>query len=91
VEGHAEVRANFSIRGRNVAGVYVTDGKITRGALARVMRNGEEVFESTVSSLKRFKDDVKEAAAGFECGVVIEGFSEFEIGDIIEFYVKERQ
>ncbi len=91
VEGRAEVRANFSIRGRNVAGVYVTDGKITRGALARVMRNGEDVFESTVSSLKRFKDDVKEVAAGFECGVVIEGFSEFEIGDIIKLYVKERQ
>ncbi len=91
VEGHAEVRASFSIQSRNVAGVYVTDGKITRGALARVMRNGEEVFESNVSSLKRFKDDVKEVAAGFECGVVIEGFSEFEIGDIIEFYVKEKQ
>ncbi|MFQ5987272.1 MAG: translation initiation factor IF-2 [Dehalococcoidia bacterium] len=91
VEGHAEVRAIFPIRGRgNVAGVYVTDGKVTRGALARIIRNGEAVVESTVSSLRRFKDDVREVAAGFECGVGIEGFGDFEIGDTIEFYRRER-
>jgi translation initiation factor IF-2 len=91
LEGSAEVRATFSVRGRKVAGVYVTDGKVTRGTIARIMRNGEEVFESSVSSLRRFKDDVREVVAGFECGVSIEGFDEFEIGDIIEFYGKERQ
>ena len=91
VEGHAEVRAAFPIRGRGkVAGVYVTDGKATRGALARIMRNGEAIFESSVNSVKRFKDDVKEVASGFECGVGIEGYSDFDIGDIIEFYRKER-
>ncbi len=92
VEGHAEVRAIFSIRGRGkVAGVYVTDGKVTRGSLARVMRHGKAMFESSVSSVRRFKDDAKEVASGFECGVSIEGYSGFEIGDIIEFYGKERE
>jgi len=90
VEGHAEVRAVFPVRGGKVAGVYVTDGKITRGAQARVIRHGEVVFESSVSSLKRFKDDVREVASGYECGVGIEGYSDFEIGDIIEFYKKEK-
>jgi len=91
VEGHAEVRAIFPARGGGkVAGSYVTDGKITRGAQARIMRHGEAIFESSVSSLKRFKDDVKEVASGYECGVGIEGYSDFEIGDIIEFYRREK-
>ena len=90
VEGHAEVRAIFSIGRRDkVAGVYVTDGKVTRGSPARVLRGSEAITESTVSSLKRFKDDVKEVATGFECGVGMEGFNEFEIGDIIELYRRE--
>lgn len=90
VEGHAEVRVIFSARGSKVAGVYVTDGTITRGSLARIMRQGETIFESSVSSLKRFKDDVKEVASGFECGVGIEGYSDLEVGDIIELYRTER-
>ena len=91
VEGHAEMRATFPIRGRgNVAGVYVTDGKVTRGALAKIIRNGETIVESSISSLRRFKDDVREVASGFECGVGIEGYSDFQIGDIIEFYRRER-
>lgn len=92
VEGHAKVRAVFPIRGQGkVAGSYVTDGKLTRGALARLMRHGEAIFESSVSSLRRFKDDVKEVSAGFECGVGIEGYSDFEVGDIIECYRKEKR
>ena len=90
VEGHAELRAIFPARGGEVAGVYVTDGKITRGALARIIRQGEVIFESNVSSLRRFKDDVKEVASGFECGMGIEGYSGFEVGDIIELYRRER-
>jgi translation initiation factor IF-2 len=90
VEGHAEVRVIFSARGSKVAGVYVTDGTITRGALARIMRQGETIFESSVSSLKRFKDDAKEVASGFECGVGIEGYSDLEVGDIVELYRTER-
>lgn len=92
VEGHAEVRAIFTTAKRGkAAGVYVTDGKLTRGAQARIMRNGEVIFETSVASLKRFKDDVKEVATGFECGLGIEGFSEFEAGDIIELYRREKQ
>jgi len=90
VEGHAEVRVIFSARGSKIAGVYVTDGTITRGALARIMRQGETIFESSVSSLKRFKDDAKEVASGFECGVGIEGYSDLEVGDIIELYRTEK-
>jgi len=91
VEGHAEVRAIFSVsRSGKVAGAYVTDGKVNRGALARIIRNGETIVESSVSSLKRFKDDVREVSTGFECGIGIEGYSDFQAGDTIELYGKER-
>jgi len=90
IEGRAEVRAVFSVgKGGKAAGVYVTEGKVNRGASARVQRQGNVVYESTVSSLKRFKDDVKEVSAGYECGVGIKDFNEFEVGDIIEFYRME--
>ncbi len=92
VTGHAEVRAVFSIpRVGKVAGVYVTDGHITRNSLARIRRNGEVVYDGRVSSLKRFTEDVKEVREGFECGVGLEGFQDFEEGDIIEIYEKERE
>jgi len=90
VEGHAEVRATFKLKQGQIAGAYVTDGKISRGAMARVIRNGENIHESSVVSLKHFKDNVKEMAAGFECGVGIEGFAGFEEGDVIEAYRKEK-
>lgn len=90
VEGHGEVRATFSTKQGKIAGVYVTDGKISRGAMARVIRKGEVMAEAQVSSLKHFKENVREIAAGFECGVGIEGFTSFEIGDIIEAYRKEK-
>jgi translation initiation factor IF-2 len=91
VEGHGEIRALFNVRRGKIAGVYVTDGKLSRGALARVLRNGEIIHESTITSLKHFKDDVKEMAAGFECGATIGDFTKFEVGDIIESYKKEKQ
>ena len=90
IEGHGEVRATFNVRQGRIAGVYVTDGKISRGALARVLRKGQSVFEGQISSLKHFKENVREIAAGFECGMGIEGFSEFEVGDVIETYKKEK-
>jgi len=91
IEGHAEVRAVFaSSKYGKVAGVYVSDGKISRDALVRVIRQKQIVHQATLSSLRRFKDDVKEVATGFECGIGIEGFNQFEIGDVIEFYRKER-
>ena len=87
IEGRAEVRAVFSAGKRGkAAGVYVTEGKISRGASVRVRRQEELVLESTVSSLKRFKDDVREVAIGYECGIGVKDFSEFEVGDILELF-----
>ena len=92
VDGRAEVRAIFptSKKGR-AAGVHVIEGKVSRGVSARLWRQDEVVCESTVSSLRRFKDDVKEVAAGYECGVGITDFNEFQVGDILEFFRKEVQ
>ena len=92
VSGHAEVRAVFSIpRAGKIAGIAVTDGHIARNSLARLSRNNQSVYEGRVSSLRRFTEDVKEVREGFECGVGLEGFRDFEEGDIIEFYKKERE
>jgi len=87
IEGRAEVRAIFSSGKREkVAGVYITEGKISRGASVRVRRGEKIVSESIVSSLKRFKDDVRELATGYECGMGVKNFSEFEVGDILEVF-----
>lgn len=90
VIGHAEVRAVFRIprRGR-IAGSYVLDGNVRRNALARVRRNGDEVYNGKVSSLKRFTEDVREVDAGYECGIGLEGFEDFQEGDVIEIYTRE--
>ncbi len=90
-EGRAEVRAVFPIRGGKVAGVYILEGKAVRGAQARVIRHGEVIHDSVINSLKHFKDNVSEMPAGTECGIGLEGFSEFQVGDLIEFYRKERK
>ncbi|MFC1943810.1 translation initiation factor IF-2, partial [Chloroflexota bacterium] len=87
IEGRAEVRAVFSAGKREkIAGVYVTEGKISRGASVRVRRQEKILRESIVSSLKRFKDDAREVATGYECGVGIKDFSEFDVGDILELF-----
>ena len=91
VTGRAEVRAVFTIpRVGNVAGVYVTEGLLSRNSLARVKRDGQVIYEGRVASLKRFAEDVKEVRAGYECGVGLEGFGDFKEGDIIELYREER-
>lgn len=91
VMGQAEVRAIFDIpRKRQVAGLYVQEGKVTRDALARVLRDGQKVYDGRVSSLKRYTEDVKEVAADFECGLGLENFGDYQEGDIIEFYKQER-
>lgn len=88
--GKAEVRAIFKVRGGKVAGCYVLDGTIVRNANVRVKRKDSVIYEGKISSLKRFKDDVKEVAKDYECGIGIDGFSDFEVGDIIEaFEVRE--
>jgi translation initiation factor IF-2 len=90
IEGQAEIIAVFDTGKKGkVAGVSVKEGKIRRDALARVIRQGESIHESRVSSLRRFKEDAKEVAAGFECGIKIEGFTDFQVGDIIQSYRQE--
>jgi translation initiation factor IF-2 len=90
--GLAEVRATFRIpRAGVVAGCYIREGIVRRDALARVRRNGEQIYDGRVASLKRFQEDVREVRTGFECGIGLEGFDDFEEGDTIELYVKERQ
>ncbi|MEA3346421.1 MAG: translation initiation factor IF-2 [Chloroflexota bacterium] len=91
VLGHAEVRAIFHIPDRgNVAGCYVTDGQAVRNGLARVRRDSRVVYEGRVASLRRFTEDVAEVRSGYECGVGLEGFGDFEEGDVIEIYRMEQ-
>lgn len=90
VIGHAEVRNIFKVsRIGTIAGCMVTDGKITRAAEARIVRNGIVIYEGQIDSLKRFKDDVREVAQGYECGISFEKFNDIKEGDIIEAYVME--
>ena len=86
-DGFAEVRDTFRLPSRvTVAGCYVTDGRITRNASARLLRNGAVVVDTTIASLKRFKDDVREVNSGYECGLTLDGFNDVEVGDLIEVY-----
>jgi translation initiation factor IF-2 len=85
--GEAEVRALFRISRLGViGGCYVTNGVVRRNARVRVVREGVVVYETTIASLRRFKDDVREVQAGFECGVQLEGFNDIKEGDVLEFY-----
>jgi translation initiation factor IF-2 len=90
--GVAEVRATFRVRRIGViAGCYIRDGVARRDAQARAYRGEEELYDGRVGSLKRFEEDVREVRTGFECGVGLQGFEDFEEGDTIRFYVKERE
>lgn len=91
IAGHAIVRS--AIRVPNVgtiAGCYIQDGKITRSSMVRIVRDGVIIFEDSISSLKRFKDDVKEVGVGFECGVGLDKFNDIRENDIFEIFIKER-
>jgi len=85
--GHAEVRQVFRLPRGVVAGCYVTDGKVQRGSDARVQRGGQTIYTGKISSLRHIKEDMREIAAGYECGIMMEGFQDFEVGDVIESYV----
>ena len=90
VIGHAEVRQIFrASQIGNIAGSYVTDGVFQRGCKIRISRDGEQIYEGALASLKRFKDDVKEVKEGFECGLVFEGFDQIQELDVVEAYVME--
>ncbi len=88
--GHAEVRQTIHVPGvGTIAGSYVTDGKITRASLIRVLRDSNIIFEDKISSLRRFKDDVKEVASGYECGIGLDKFNDIRVGDVLEAYIME--
>ncbi len=87
VLGHLEVRETFKVsRVGTIAGCYVTDGKILRQNKVRIIRDDVEIYTGNIASLKRFKDDVKEVASGFECGVQIENYNDLKVGDVIESF-----
>jgi translation initiation factor IF-2 len=90
--GRAEVRNTFTVpKMGTIAGCFVTEGKIARNNMLRLVRDGKIVYEGKLGSLKRFKDDAKEVASGFECGIGIENFNDIKVGDVIEAFVKEEQ
>ncbi len=90
VIGHAEVRQTFKVSGvGTIAGCYVTDGKVQRAAQVRIVRDSIVIHEGVLSTLRRFKDDVREVASGYECGVSFEKFNDIKEGDIIEAFVME--
>ena len=90
VLGHAEVRQTIHVPNvGTIAGSYVQDGKVARNAQIRVVRDGIVIYEDKISSLKRFKDDAKEVASGFECGIGLEKFNDIKEGDILEAFIME--
>ena len=88
VIGHAEIRQIFRASAiGNIAGSYVLDGEFQRDCKVRITRDGDQIYEGKLASLKRFKDDVKEVRSGFECGLVFDGFDQIQEGDIVEAYI----
>jgi translation initiation factor IF-2 len=92
VTGEAEVREIFRVpKIGAIAGCYVLSGTITRGSKVRFLRQGTVLWKGTITSLRRFKDDVREVQAGYECGITLTGFDDYEEGDQLEFFHDERQ
>jgi len=88
--GHAEVRQTIHVPNvGTIAGSYVQDGKVVRAAMIRVVRDGVVIFEDKIASLRRFKDDVKEVAQGYECGIGLDRFNDIKVGDVLEAYIME--
>jgi translation initiation factor IF-2 len=91
IDGNAEVRNVFRVpKAGTVAGCYVTSGSFTRNGKVRVLRDHVVIYDSTISSLRRFKDDVKEVASGFECGIGVANFDDLKVGDVLETYHVEQ-
>ena len=89
--GHAEVRQTIHVPNvGTIAGSYIQDGKVTRQSQIRVVRDGIVIFEDKISSLKRFKDDAKEVASGYECGIGLEKFNDIKVGDVLEAFIMEQ-
>ena len=91
IDGHAEVLQTFKAgKVTVIAGCRIIDGKIVRSSQARILRKDQKIFEGKIASLRRGKDDVREVTSGYECGIVLEDFTEFEAGDSIEAFSQER-
>jgi translation initiation factor IF-2 len=91
-EGRAEVKARIRVpRSGIIAGSQVTEGKISRGSMVVVLREGKEIQRAKVESLRRFKDDVREVAQGYECGIDLGGYQDFAEGDVLECYVVQQR
>jgi translation initiation factor IF-2 len=89
-DGYAEVRETFKLPGGDVvAGLYVLDGKVTRNSRARVLRDGKVIHEGSIKSLKRFKEDAREVAAGYECGLGLDNFNDLQVSDQMEFFHRQ--
>src|SRR5438445_6872768 len=92
VLGQAEVRQLFrASRIGTIAGSFVSEGKVTRGVRVRVVREGTVIYDTTVASLRRFNDDVREVTSGFECGIVLANFQDVHQGDVLESYATSLQ
>ena len=90
--GRAEVRATFTVpKVGRIAGSMIVEGTIRRGATSRLIRDGVQVYEGKIGSLKRFKDDAREVNSGFECGIGIDGYNDIKIGDVIETFSLEEK
>ncbi|MBR5331546.1 MAG: translation initiation factor IF-2, partial [Akkermansia sp.] len=90
VLGHAEIKQVFKLNKGKAAGSYVSDGKMLRTAEARVLRDGQVVFDGKMSTLRRFQDEVEEVKAGLECGIRLADYNDYEVGDVIECYSLEK-
>jgi translation initiation factor IF-2 len=85
--GTVEVRQTFrASRVGTIAGCYVTDGRVQRGSRVRLVRDGTVIYDTTIASLKRFNEDVREVASGYECGIVLNNFQDVKDGDVLEVY-----
>ena len=91
IVGKAEIRELFNARGTKVAGCMVTDGKVSRGGSVAVFRGAQRVGEGKIASLKRFKEDVSSVEKGLDCGILVEGFQDFQKGDRFDIIVKEKR
>ncbi len=91
LDGRGEVRAVFTAgKKEKIAGVFITEGKVTRNSSIRILRGKQKVHQGTIASLRRFKDDVREVVTGYECGIGVDGFGDFQVGDILEFFRSEK-
>ena len=90
IQGRVEIRQLITISKLKIAGCYVVEGKVTNSSKVRVVRDGIVVHEGVIESLRRFKDDVKEVASGYECGMQVEKFNDIKVEDVIECFVMEQ-